>query len=1827
MTLSFNSTTGLFSYADSKVSSDRAYDFVRCSARPDEYYVSARQRADPPVSFWRGPFYYPRLRHNQWFAAGRAAHLRLTTQAGEVGSPPRQMGRLLPPVDTCARVPTPSRTHYTEPPSPRGQSPCFANDDAVSDVTDERQEKILTSLYGMITNMELATRAPLLERAFFRAIHLLTLRTTWQFTTYMVDVISEMSEGTLHTYLTDILLGKAVPDIEVQAGEPVHEQARIGFGSCLDHFQALRHTELGGRVRKIFALIFMAGMLGKDPEKDYPGIYKRVIAAEGVHKMDGFDITEEILNTVRTVWDVVATCVTERNFGPLLGSTVKLQVMQATHAKLMSRLDYFMNGTYARVCAEGGVPAEPATYIFELATHTLAVQEIQKRNKEKTLIGVYAKMLLECSVATNKVREQRTRLTSRRSPFGALFSGRTGVGKSIVAATFLRDAMRIADLPYSNEYIAWVNTAESFMTTVTNYTLGVIMDDVANTKAECQKTDELINIIRISNTACTPVEKADLADKGTVFHNCQVFVATTNIKDLQAPKLSVDPSAILRRFDIHVEVRAKEFFSTATTPRDLPMLDPSKFDQGIYTRSQLFHVCTLVPLRVTEEQGGAAPQNEWRLVPGLDEWVEYGVMMKHLAPRIRNHFGRQAEYLEQVEADARLPLCEHGYTTAPNCVECALHVQSGEHEVVPLQPPPPRRAGSSFWSLFSVPGSPSDDEFEVLEQLPPGSAADPIEALVYGPQEAERRYAAQAAEQNSRGARLRKSWDDFWNPVCPAPSAPKPVLWWDALTTGRFPVEDLFMRNPTTFMTCVAGILPAIASGVITGGASVIWAFNPITLFSAYTVMSLGIVYTISHSVIAYAKGRVAGMPAQVIREHLTKIATRRLAVIMTGVIVSLGAVAITAGLLARGREKEKKEVAPGAVSPTVIVVPASAPPLPPTVAPDVAAIVPPEVPAAREIDNSAFTCPEEKMSTQGGQVSVPDPVKRHNEWISRPLVCTHFPSDPHQRTATREQTLAKIQRQLFVVTIQYANSCVVTQAWMICTNYALMPYHNFVRESGEFGTASEMTFTSTGANRGATFKCRVCPTLVQRIGCTDLAVVYVGVGGTLCDLRGYLSDAPDAGDEFVEELSRVRDGVQDYLIATERYVAKPGEVACAVRGWKYRGFSYQRNSTTFQGLCGAILVTAGQFPRVIGMHTMGRDGDTEGRAVRLYAADVTAAILAVRARGYDAGPPVSMASTDLFVPDGMERSAEIGELSGRSLLRETQPGTSFIPLGTLVNHVQNKPRTRLTLSPYSAMVTECTHEECTTAPNPTYGRSVNFKRRVDEMGSITQIDPGILLKACEDYRDELRCIIRVIPNVRALLRPLTESEVLSGVVGCSSINAMNMNTARGFPFSGNKHTIYEWRESWGEIYRLATPAFQAELRKAEAILARGERANFVFNSNQKDEAKKIGATKCRVFEACPTPLIVLTRKYFLPVVRIFSMFPLQTESAVGINASGPEWDALAQHLREYSTEKVMAKDWKGFDTSQAYQESKSAMSLLIWIAETYGGGSDGAYGPTEIAIMWGLAEEICRYIAMFLSDVRMNDGSNSSGNALTVVINNIVHSHRDRAAFYGLWERHLAANPTAVLPTRRTDATSQVVAGAGQILQAGYRGALPPLSRGLNGRFADYVRLMCYGDDSLETVRSEVEPFFNQVAYAAWYKEQGKVVTAADKTEVVDHFGTWGDVTFLKRQFRYDEELQRFMAPLEMASIYKPMHVWPKTLVLGPEVQLATLIDNAARELYQHGRQVVEHRAPGLAALATMAGVRGYLQCGFVPEFDHFMELERKGVLEGSIVSDGESE
>lgn len=86
--------------------------------------------------------------------------------------------------------------------------------------------------------------------------------------------------------------------------------------------------------------------------------------------------------------------------------------------------------------------------------------------------------------------------------------------------------------------------------------------------------------------------------------------------------------------------------------------------------------------------------------------------------------------------------------------------------------------------------------------------------------------------------------------------------------------------------------------------------------------------------------------------------------------------------------------------------------------------------------------------------------------------------------------------------------------------------------------------------------------------------------------------------------------------------------------------------------------------------------------------------------------------------------------------------------------------------------------------------------------------------------------------------------------------------------------------------------------------------------------------------------------------------------------------------------------------------------------------------------------------------------------------------------------------------------------------------------------RFWEFVSICVYGDDNILNIDPRVIDRFNQSTISAAMAKRGMTYTSETKTALVADTRPLSEVTFLKRGFRYDNTLRRYVGQQELDSI-----------------------------------------------------------------------------------------
>lgn len=607
-------------------------------------------------------------------------------------------------------------------------------------------------------------------------------------------------------------------------------------------------------------------------------------------------------------------------------------------------------------------------------------------------------------------------------------------------------------------------------------------------------------------------------------------------------------------------------------------------------------------------------------------------------------------------------------------------------------------------------------------------------------------------------------------------------------------------------------------------------------------------------------------------------------------------------------------------------------------------------------------------------------------------------------------------------------------------------------------------------------------------------------------------------GDDVI--LDR-RTGMTESTIA---YVDKPISYTsdqqtkyCARTAWKYT------HMQTASGDCGAPLFVQNSIVapgKICGIHIAGGNG--EGFALALNKNDVEA-ISNLYPAEFKQIVTTSIAQMD------------INPYKNQELLVH----------GMLDAPIVQPSKTKLQHSPLYNEITESKKRPALLRPTIIDGSLWDpLEYRIMRMGKESVVLPlDVISAASEAVLREFKSVyVRYQDKLKGRFTcPLTFEETVLGIDGEEFVNSVKRNTSCGFPFTQNKLTRVDFF-GVDETYDLSSENL-AYLKKLVEIYEDGARKRIVFDhvhvSTLKDELKELlKYHKTRMFAAGPIDYLVWTKKWFNGVVAILGELRNDIHISVGTNPYSMDWDNIAK-LMTRKQNNIIAGDFEGFDASEQLYLLQTACKILIDFSQFVFGVDDEARIQME-AICIGLYNSFHASGQMLIQWVK----SLPSGHYLTAIVNSIFVVLVMCSAF--------------IKTTRREEEPLSV--------RARY--------------FFKECDIVAYGDDHLLSIPDKYIDKLNQQTLVEVLKEFGLSYTDERKTNNVEtKTRPITEVTYLKREFYYDENLGRWTGPLDINTILEtPM--WVKKT---PDVPLQTLarVDSSLRELALHPKEMWDKYFP----------------------------------------------
>lgn len=775
---------------------------------------------------------------------------------------------------------------------------------------------------------------------------------------------------------------------------------------------------------------------------------------------------------------------------------------------------------------------------------------------------------------------------------------------------------------------------------------------------------------------------------------------------------------------------------------------------------------------------------------------------------------------------------------------------------------------------------------------------------------------------------------------------------------------------------------------------------------------------------------------------------------------------------------------------------------------------------------NFAQGCLEPKS-----ELDIAERDSQQNVWASvskRPL-----PSTQKSIEHVPEVVDKKVLNNLFYATFEGEDDVKrMGDVFFIRSNFLLAPNHYFTESRSK--TIKLTCYRDKSKNIGGMFVTRIDIASSFLIPGTDMRVCYSPSGGSFPDMVDYFPTGNIVDHPF-HMFWRAKSGEVTKAFGYAQAKRTTNGV-CTFDGGVYANLSID----TFQGMCGAVIISDTKQTCITGLHLGGIEGSNHGcfgsftgEQLR-NAIDVVSKVPGVMDTGLEGEFRPHFMGVDILTHKEINKKSPVNFLPENS---------QFMWHGTCVG--QSTSRSDVRQTPISDYVSQVTGQENLWGGPVMKPEWFGWQTAMANSSNPAEPVPhDVLQRSVEDYRAPLMEIAMSEPWCRE--KPLTDHENLCGRIGAKFIDAIPLDTSIGYPKTGPKRNYVIELEPTPEKpnNRVFTPEIMDVIHECEEVYKQGKRNHFIAKACKKDEILLKSKRKCRIFYANSTPFTWLVRKYYLPVARLLQMNPLISECAVGINCHSQEWDQLHEFVFKHGEDRIIGGDYGKYDQKLPSQKLLAAIDILIEIAKCMD------YSETDITVMKAMAGDIVYSLIAYNGDLLgIQSGTHISGNSLTVILNGISGSLNLRDYFFSRYSTEL--------------------------------------------NFRDAVALITYGDDNAGSVAPGFDDF-NIKGASEYLAEYGQTYTMPDKESELRPYLHEDEFEFLKRKSVFHPKLGCRVGALLESSIFKSLHCYlrPKKAPLTPSEACAQNIDTSLREWFNHGEDVYELRRQQMQTVAQNAGL-----------------------------------
>jgi hypothetical protein len=254
----------------------------------------------------------------------------------------------------------------------------------------------------------------------------------------------------------------------------------------------------------------------------------------------------------------------------------------------------------------------------------------------------------------------------REKPFGLLVYGRSSVGKSAVVNCLMKSLLAANGFANKKDNVVTINDNEDFDTVQEPFHTGWIYDDYGNTRAEHYSDAPTRTIIDVLNNIPRALRKPDLESKGNKMMNPKIVGITTNIKNLHAPKFSVEPVSILRRFEVVLDVKVRPEYTKANGS-----IDGSKMDSWLPDAWMIDVQRVMIDRKPQSETKDTHKPDGYHFETIMAD-ASIADVLRYCKELSAEHFASQKRFVRNVESMYEREFCSCGFPL-DECQQCSRY--------------------------------------------------------------------------------------------------------------------------------------------------------------------------------------------------------------------------------------------------------------------------------------------------------------------------------------------------------------------------------------------------------------------------------------------------------------------------------------------------------------------------------------------------------------------------------------------------------------------------------------------------------------------------------------------------------------------------------------------------------------------------------------------------------------------------------------------------------------------------------------------------------------------------------------------------------------------------------------------------------------------------------------------------------------------------------------------------------------------------------------------------------------------------------------------------